>query len=43
MDLVSLETSAENDFIKRRVTEGKVKNTVFIFDIQRAMNRGIFL
>jgi len=43
MDLVSLETSAENDFVKRRITEGKVRNTEFIFDIQRSMHYDIFL
>jgi hypothetical protein len=31
MDLVSLETSAENELIKRRIVEGKVKNIILIF------------
>lgn len=31
MDLVSLETSTENEFIKRRIVEGKVRSIILVF------------
>jgi hypothetical protein len=36
MDLVSLETSTENELIKRRIVEGKVRSIILI--VSPAMN-----
>jgi hypothetical protein len=38
MDLVSLETSTENEFIKRRIVEGKVRNIIRVLIVCPVMN-----